>query len=132
MNPTNCYCGSHKSFHDCCELYIKGIQKAPTAEALMRSRYSAYVIHAVGYLVATTHVSQRKFHSEKDILHWAKNNNWIRLEIIATAENVVEFKAYHCEIQTKIDTIPPTQIHHEKSTFKLENGSWFYVDGIFY
>lgn len=132
MNPTNCHCGSDKSFQDCCELYIKGIKKPPTAEALMRSRYSAYVIHAVDYIVATTQVSQRKFHSEKDILHWAENNKWLRLEIIATAENVVEFKAYHCEIQTKPDTIPPTQIHHEKSTFVFENGRWFYLDGLFY
>lgn len=74
MNLTNCYCGSHKSFQDCCEPYIKGIQKAPTAEDLMRSRYSAYVTQAVDYLVATTHISQRKFHSKKEILHWACGN----------------------------------------------------------
>jgi len=132
MTQINCYCGSHKSFQDCCESYIKGIQKAPTAEALMRSRYSAYVTQAVDYLVATTHISQRKFHSKKEILHWACSNTWLRLEIISTAENVVEFKAYHCEIQSKINSILPTQIHHEKSTFKFENGSWFYVKGIFY
>jgi SEC-C motif-containing protein len=132
MNPTNCYCGSRKSFQDCCELYIKGIQKAPTAEALMRSRYSAYVIQAVDYLMATTHVSQSKFHSEKEILHWAKSNKWIKLEIIFASKNVVEFKAHHYEIQSKTDIIMPTQIHHEKSTFVFENGSWFYVEGIFY
>lgn len=36
-----CYCNSQKEFKDCCEPYIKGLEKAPTAEALMRSRYSA-------------------------------------------------------------------------------------------
>ena len=40
-----CYCNSQKSFHDCCEPYIQCLKKAPTAEALMRSRYSAYATH---------------------------------------------------------------------------------------
>lgn len=132
MISTNCHCGSHQSFQDCCEPFIKGIQKAPTAEALMRSRYSAYVMHAADYLMASTHISQREFHSKKEILHWAESNKWLKLEIISTAENTVEFKAYFSEIQSKIRTISLPQIHHEKSTFVFENGSWFYVDGIFY
>lgn len=132
MNQLNCHCGSHKSFQDCCEPYIKGIQKAPSAEALMRSRYSAYVAHAVDYLMATTHISQREFHSKKEILHWAKSNKWLKLDIISTAENVVEFKAYYYEILSNQNKIFQTQIHHEKSTFIIENGNWFYVDGIFY
>lgn len=40
-----CYCNSQKEFKDCCEPYIKGLEKAPTAEALIRSRYSAYATH---------------------------------------------------------------------------------------
>jgi SEC-C motif-containing protein len=126
MTRINCHCGSEKTFQECCEPYIKGIQKAPTAEALMRSRYSAYVTHAADYLVATTHISQRKYHSKKDILDWATNNKWLKLEIIQATENTVEFKAYF------MDNSLQTQIHHEHSTFKLENASWFYVDGKFY
>jgi SEC-C motif-containing protein len=126
MTRINCHCGSQKTFQECCEPYIKGTQKAPTAEALMRSRYSAYVAHAADYLVTTTHISQRKYHSKKDILDWATNNKWLKLEIIKATENTVEFKAYF------MDNNLHTQIHHEHSTFKLENGSWFYVDGKFY
>ena len=126
MTPAHCYCGSGSSFENCCETYIKGLQKAPTAEALMRSRYTAYAIHAADYLVETTHISQRKNHSKKDILNWATSNRWLRLEILNATENTVEFKAYY------LDNKSSTQIHHEKSTFKMENGSWFYVDGEFY
>ena len=126
MTQTNCHCGSPKSFQACCEPYIKGVQKAPTAEALMRSRYSAYATHSADYLVATTHISQRKYHSKKDILDWATTNQWLKLEIIEATENTVEFKAYF------LDNTLQTIIHHEKSTFKFENGSWFYVDGKFY
>jgi SEC-C motif-containing protein len=39
-----CPCGSQKPFSDCCEPYVSGAEAAPTAEALMRSRYSAYVV----------------------------------------------------------------------------------------
>lgn len=123
---THCYCGSGKTFENCCDLYINGIQKAPSAEALMRSRYSAFATQAADYLIATTHISERKYHSKKDILSWAENNQWLRLEIIKSTENTVEFKAYY------LDSNLLAQIHHEYSNFKFENGSWFYVDGKFY
>jgi SEC-C motif-containing protein len=58
-------------------------------------------------------------------LHWAIANKWQKLEIIAVRENTVEFKAYF------IDENNVEQVHHEISTFKQENGSWFYVNGKF-
>ena len=127
MTSKKCYCGTSKAFKECCEIYINGIQKAPTAEALMRSRYAAYASHNADYLVAKTHVSQRKHHSKKDILDWATANNWLRLEILKTTENTVEFKAYYLNGEQQ-----QSYIHHEKSTFIFENESWFYVDGTFH
>lgn len=124
--PENCFCGSNKTFEDCCEPYIKGLLKAPTAEALMRSRYSAYCSQAADYLVATTHVSTRKFHRKTDIMEWSKSNQWLKLEIIDATTHTVEFKAYFLDDRLKAN------IHHEKSTFANVVGSWFYVDGIFY
>ena len=49
---TICYCGNHLPFQDCCQPYIDGLAKAANAEALMRSRYSAYVIGNADYLIA--------------------------------------------------------------------------------
>ena len=54
-----CYCGSQKSYKDCCEPYILGEKNPSTAEDLMRSRYSAYVVVATDYLIETTHSSTR-------------------------------------------------------------------------
>jgi SEC-C motif-containing protein len=125
MASENCYCGSDKSFDLCCNLYICGIQQAPTALELMRSRYSAYATHQADYLLATTHISERKQYSREEILHWATANTWKKLEIISATENTVEFKAYF------IDANNVNQVHYEFSTFKQENGSWFYVDGKF-
>jgi SEC-C motif-containing protein len=118
-----CYCGKSVSFQDCCEPYIKGIKNAPTAETLMRSRYSAFATGAADYLVNTTHISKRRLHNKKDILAWSQSNKWLKLEVLASTETTVTFKAYYLEGNLK------AQVHYEHSTFKLENGKWFYVDG---
>lgn len=122
---SNCYCGNTVSFQDCCEPYIKGIKNAPTAETLMRSRYSAFATGAADYLVNTTHISKRKYHNKRDILAWSQANKWLKLEVLASTETTVTFKAHYLDENLK------AQVHYEHSTFKLENGKWFYVDGEF-
>lgn len=122
---SGCYCGNNVSFQNCCEPYIKGIKNTPTAETLMRSRYSAFATGAADYLVNTTHISKRRLQNKKDILDWSQANKWLKLEVLATTENTVTFKAYYLDENLK------AQVHHEHSTFKLENEKWFYVDGEF-
>ena len=121
-----CYCGSSNSYKECCEKFINSSQNASTAEALMRSRYSAYATQAVGYLIATTAVLQRKLLIKSDILEWSQSNKWNKLEIIEATENTVEFKAFYT------DSSNLSYIHHEKSAFIIEDGKWCYVDGEFY
>ena len=118
-----CYCGNLIAFQDCCEPYIKGIANTPTAETLMRSRYSAFATGDADYLVNTTHISKRKLHNKKDILTWSQSNTWLKLEVLNSTENTVTFKAYYLDENLK------AQVHYEHSTFKLENGKWFYVVG---
>ena len=120
---SNCYCGNSIPFQDCCEPYIKGITNAPTAKKLMRSRYSAFATGAADYLVNTTHISKRRLHNKKDILDWSQANKWLKLEVLGSTETTVTFKAYYLDENLK------AQVHYEHSTFKLENGKWFYVDG---
>ena len=91
----------------------------------MKSRYSAYATHQADYLFDTTHISQQKYYSKAEILNWATANEWQKLEIISFTETTVEFKAYF------LDENKTNQVHYEFSTFKQENGSWFYVDGKF-
>lgn len=122
----NCFCGESKPFQRCCELFISGKESAPTAEKLMRSRYSAYATHQADYLVATTHKPARTSSLGQDALEWAIANQWQKLEILIASATVVEFKAYY------IDEYKIKQIHHERSTFIREDGLWYYVDGIFF
>jgi SEC-C motif-containing protein len=123
MSATTCPCCSGKQFSLCCEPYIKGTAKAPTAEALMRSRYSAYAVHNANYLYKTTAPKMRKYHSKAALLGWAKSNQWVKLEIVKATETVVEFNAYYLDSQLK------AQMHHEISTFVQENENWYYLDG---
>lgn len=120
-----CFCGSDQPYSRCCGPIIKGAASAVSAEKLMRSRYSAYVMAEVDYLFETTHVSKRAALIKKDIAQWSKSNSWQKLEIVTADTFSVEFKAYFKDRSGK------NQIHHEKSTFVFENGSWYYLDGIF-
>lgn len=126
----DCYCCSGKLFADCCQPFLEGKSKPPTAEALMRSRFSAYATINVNYLVKSNHPSIRKFHEPEAIESWAKANVWSNLEVITTEkgsitdkEGIVEFKAFFFDHKSN------PQVHHEISNFKKELGKWFYVDG---
>ena len=125
-----CYCCSGVSLEQCCSPIIKEDKAAETAETLMRSRYSAYVLAAVDYLLKTTHRSTRKFYKASSIKDWAISSKWLKLEIISKEEGTlsdntgkVEFKAYYLDAKN----IP--RIHHEYSSFVKENGRWFFVSG---
>jgi SEC-C motif-containing protein len=126
MVNKNCFCGSAISFNKCCRPLGLELQKATTAEALMRSRYVAYVVQDVDYLIATTHPSQRANYSKEEITFWATSNQWQRLEILAVTPTTVTFKAYYLDSNNQL------QVHHEHSRFVFENGEWFYVDGDYF
>ncbi|MDQ1163476.1 SEC-C motif-containing protein [Chryseobacterium sp. SORGH_AS 447] len=122
----NCPCCSGNAYEDCCQPYHTGEKNAPTAEALMRSRFSAFAIPNGDYLMETTLPSKRKYHNRKDLQEWGEINTWTKLEIVdKPSANKVEFKAFYT------DENGDSQIHHELSTFKMIQNRWFYVSGIF-
>ncbi|WP_040280667.1 YchJ family protein [Psychroserpens damuponensis] len=123
----NCYCGNIKTYTTCCQVFHLNPKKTQTAEQLMRSRYSAFVLADGDYLMATHHSSTRPIKEKKAIVKWAKSVQWIKLEVIETTkgsekdtEGTVTFNAYFFE-NGKADTI------HEKSAFIKENNQWFYL-----
>jgi SEC-C motif-containing protein len=126
----DCYCCSGKKFESCCEPFLNGNAKPPTAETLMRSRFAAYVRAEVDYLVRSTHPSTRSLYAPQDLMRWATSNRWEKLEIISCLDGTrkdktgtVEFKAYY------VDRHGQSQTHHEISQFRKELGKWFYVEG---
>lgn len=123
----DCPCCSGKSYTDCCQLFHIYEKVAPTAEALMRSRYAAFAIPNAIYLMKTTLPAKRKLHNEEELQIWGETNQWEKLEIIATpTPNQVEFKAYY------IDEDGKHQVQHESSVFQKINNRWYYVSGRFF
>ena len=121
-----CPCCSGNDYKDCCQPYHKKEKTAPTAEALMRSRYSAFAVPNGEYLMNTTLPAKRKFHNKADLQEGGEINQWIKLEIVSTpAENKVEFKAFY------IDESGKEQMQQELSVFQKLNDRWFYVSGDF-
>lgn len=121
-----CPCCSGKSYEDCCRPYHTKAKFAPTAEALMRSRFSAFAIPNGEYLWETTSPGKRKFHNKKSLQEWGEINDWTKLEIIDTPSmNKVRFKAFYT------DQDGNKQVHHELSTFKTIQNRWYYVTGEF-
>jgi SEC-C motif domain protein len=123
MTDNACPCGSELLFSECCEPLIKGERTAETAEQLMRSRYSAYTTVSVDYLLATTHPSTRKNYSRRAICEWAEENTWVKLEISAFTATTVTFKAWFT------NAIGLPEVHSEHSTFRQEEGNWYFVSG---
>ena len=121
---TLCPCGNNKAYSDCCGLYVDGREAAPSAEALMRSRYTAYTLLREDYLLATWHASTRP---EKLGLADEAPSKWLGLQVKRherkDADNArVEFVARY-KINGRAFRL------HELSSFVREAGQWFYVDG---
>ena len=124
-----CACGADLEYSNCCEPLIEGRVEAPTAEALMRSRYSAYVHGAVDYLVDTFDPATRKPGERAAVERWAREATWLGLTVVATEgggaredTGIVEFRARYRQGGAE-------RVHHERSRFRRTNGRWFYLDG---
>lgn len=115
----SCPCGSGLVYDKCCSAYINGDLVAPTAVALMRSRYTAYVRHNEAYILSTWHHSTRPQTLPVDSGPACK---WLGLEVIDSDDNSVEFIARY-KLQGKAYRL------HEKSRFVCEDGQWYYIDG---
>lgn len=125
MKQDICPCGSVNAYSICCKPYHTKHFNPTTPEALMRSRYCAYVLHLIDYLVETTHETKRKLHDRNAISNWANNNVWLRLEVIEAKNNKVEFKAFY-------ESNKQLHIHHELSVFKLDKERWYYLSGSYF
>ena len=124
-----CPCASGKKFADCCGPYLSGAALPPTAEALMRSRYSAFATGAIDYLEETLLPGTRDDFDRKSAADWAASSEWTGLQLRHTEkgkegddEGYVEFVALFR--QEGVD-----KVHHETGHFKRQDGRWYYVDG---
>jgi len=126
MSEQPCPCGAG-SYHRCCQPLHLGQQQAQTAAQLMRSRYSAFALQQIDYIVKTTAIGQQQALDVTAIRDWSSANQWLKLEVVSAQEKLdkshaqVEFKAYYH------DGNQP-QVHHEVSHFVKHQGVWYFLD----
>ena len=117
-----CLCGRSVAYDACCGVYHAGLAATHSAEALMRSRYSAYVLNNSEYIANTWHLSTRPAVIEADLAI-----KWLGLRIIDTAQPDDAYA--EVEFIAKYKLAGKAYRLHERSCFVFEQNSWWYVDG---
>ncbi len=121
MTTRSCPCGLTGPYEKCCGRYHAGAA-APSAEALMRSRYSAFVRQDAGYLLRTWHPRTRPARLDLD-----PAMRWTGLEILGTTDG----SAFHTTGTVTFRASYRGGSLHERSRFERVDGAWVYVDGDF-
>ncbi len=123
IDVVRCPCLSGDVFESCCGPLLRGVP-APTAERLMRSRYTAFTLEDAPHLLRTWHPTTRPASLEFD-----PGLSWRRLVIVDRVaggpfdhEGVVEFEAFWRQGADRGSL-------HERSRFVREDRHWYYVDG---
>ncbi|MGW0743413.1 YchJ family protein [Streptomyces sp. NPDC002817] len=122
MSTRSCPCGLPEPYAKCCGRYHAGAAAAPTAEALMRSRYCAFVRQDAGYLLRTWHPRTRPASLDLDA-----GMRWTGLEILGTGDG----SAFHSVGTVTFRASFRGGSLHERSRFERVDGAWVYVDGDF-
>jgi SEC-C motif-containing protein len=120
-----CPCGAGEAYGDCCGRFHRGEANAPTADALMRSRYTAFAVGDADYLRETWHPRTRP-----PQVTLPEGGHWTRLDVLARSgggvfdsDGTIEFEA-HYELGGQLG------IEHQNSMFVRENRRWFYVSDV--
>jgi len=123
---SNCPCGSGLSYEACCGPIIAGAP-APTAEALMRSRYSAYAKHEIAHLERSLSAAERKDFAAEEAKRWSESSEWLGLTIMRTEKGGVNDTEGLVEFSAKYRVEGKDQEHVETAVFGREEGQWVYT-----
>lgn len=119
-----CPCCSGRPYDQCCGPLIEGTAEAPSPEALMRSRYTAYARGNFDYILATTD-PQRRYDFDHDVAReWMRTSRFTGLKVLSASEDgnkgVVEFTAAFRRNGGREER------HRERSAFRKQAGRWYY------
>ena len=126
LTADKCPCDSGENYERCCKNYLDQKQPAPTAEALMRSRYTAFTLLDENYLRLTWHPD-----TCPQTIHSNENTTWLELSINKTTAGKADDDEGTVEFVARNKTNGKAQRLHENSRFVRVNNHWLYVDGDF-
>ena len=122
-----CPCGSGSLLDDCCGRYHAGTP-APSAELLMRSRYSAYVLGLVDYLLATTLPAQQADLDRAAISAWSLGSTWLGLEVESAELLGGQPEHAFVTFTARWHDDGGEHSHRERSAFVQNVGRWHFID----
>ena len=125
----SCPCCSNLEYDACCGPYLSGDAAAPTAEALMRSRYTAFAKADIDYIRRTRHPRSDTKWDEEGTARWARDSEWQSLEIRKTVKGTENDETGEVEFLALYEIDGEQQEHHEKASFVKDDGVWYFVDG---
>lgn len=123
---TPCPCQSTLAYTDCCQPLHTFAKLPETALALMRSRFCAFYLKNVDYIIATTIPNQQALFDKSALQAWADTMTWTGLEIVShnkvgKRHAQVHFKAY-------FDNDGQQGVHDERSAFVKMGEQWYFLD----
>ncbi|WP_031214518.1 YchJ family protein [Marinomonas profundimaris] len=127
--PVKCPCGTGSPYEMCCGMYHNNPGTAPTAETLMRSRYTAFAIGDFDYIAATQKIKEAPEQSATDIQDSNEHTKWIKLEITETEEGLEKDKTGVVAFSAHFKEGKHIGRLSERSIFKKTKGQWFYISG---
>lgn len=123
-----CPCGTGRSYASCCGALHRAFAEngaliASDAQALMRSRYTAYTMDLIDYLLATWHPSTRPASLDRG----ERDLKWLGLEVRQHTRQDADHETVAFVARSKLGGRAHRM--HEISRFVREHGTWLYVDG---
>lgn len=134
MNELICPCrvtDAHPlAYSACCAPYIEGGKPAPTAEALMRSRYTAFALGKIEHLVDTLAPETRHDFDRKAITNWSKHSQWLGLDILSTEQGAPGDETGYVEFVAHFVNDDEEYAHRERSLFRFDaqDERWYFLE----
>ncbi|MBD1546882.1 YchJ family protein [Roseibium aggregatum] len=130
MSESDCPCGSGRSLSACCGPCLAGERVPETAEALMRSRYTAYVLQQIDYLKDTLWPKEQARFDFAGTARWAAENHWTGLTVLKTEKGTAEDREGTVLFEAKFLAGVRFNTHRELSRFRKKAGRWYYVEAL--
>ncbi|CCG41150.1 YchJ family protein [Magnetospirillum molischianum] len=125
-----CPCGSGLAFDDCCWPVIDGTRPALTVETLMRARYSAFIRSDLDFLDRTLAPEKRAAFDRDEVGHSAGEAAAVGIEVLAVEGGGAGDESGTLDYLARFKMRGEPHLHHERATFRRDDGAWVYVEGI--
>jgi len=125
-----CPCTSKKPYDHCCGPFHAGTALPETAEQLMRSRFSAYALAKVDYLIATRAEAKRADENRDELAQYCKSVSCVGLKIVRKEKGERADDTGSVTFHASLQANGRRSLHIETSAFAREQGRWVYVDGV--